>query len=298
MAKQDIKSFALYGEFGELDNPDFVHIETIASRSQIYDGTIRPHIHNDLFQVIYIRQGQAKVTLEKLQHDVDGPCAITIAPGIVHGFQFQPDTDGHVLTVAGSLPLSGADERGKSLFEVFYRAPLIINFFGSAADSQSIADLLGTIAVEHAWPRFKRTLMLEWQVQILLLRLHRQLLTDNRDSDGTNPGRDVLNRFRTLVENHYREHWEVQAYADRLGLSEHHLTRLCRENLHKTPLEIIHHRVVLEAERKLIYTIDPVSMIAYELGFKDPAYFSRLFKRKTGTTPGAYRRQRGLLKMD
>lgn len=296
MKKQDIETFTLYGEFGELESPDFVHIEKIASRSRLYDGNIRPHIHSDLFQLIHIEQGKALVTLEKTQLEMYAPCLLTLPPGTVHGFIFDPDTDGNVLTVAGSLLLHSSDTRSKTLFESFYQKPLIIALADDPAIAQAISQTLNNIALEHAWPRPSRTLMLEWQVQILLLQLHRILVASNRSKAETNPSYEVLNRFRTLIEGHYREHWDVLMYADRLGVTEHSLTRLCRQQLRKTPLEIIQQRLILEAERKLIYTVDPVSMVAYELGFSDPAYFTRLFKRKTGATPGAYRKSRKLIK--
>jgi AraC family transcriptional activator of pobA len=47
---------------------------------------------------------------------------------------------------------------------------------------------------------------------------------------------------------------------------------------------------MLEAARRdLVFTPTPIQGIAYSLGFSDPAYFNRFFRRQTGTTPGAYR---------
>ncbi|MFO7288350.1 MAG: helix-turn-helix domain-containing protein, partial [Gammaproteobacteria bacterium] len=55
------------------------------------------------------------------------------------------------------------------------------------------------------------------------------------------------------------------------------------------PIKLVHHRVLLEAKRQLLYTTKPVSEIAYGLGFDDPAYFTRFFSRRTGMSPRAYR---------
>lgn len=296
MGNHDIKHFALYGEVGELDNPDFVHIENIDRRSKLYDGNIRPHVHNDLFQLIYIQQGKSRVSLEKQQQEVQAPCVITIPPGTVHGFIFEPDTQGEVLTFSGSLPLTASDERSKPVFENLYTKGLIIDLADDETTAEIILSILQQIIGEHAWPNIGRDLMLEHLVQMLLLHLNRHLIATNKEKSSANPSLEVLGRFRLLVETHYLQHWDVSVYADKLGLTENRLTRLCRSNLKKTPLEIIQRRLILEAERKLIYTVDPVSMIAYDLGFKDPAYFARLFKRKTGLTASAYRKERKLFK--
>ncbi len=59
--------------------------------------------------------------------------------------------------------------------------------------------------------------------------------------------------------------------------------------VNKNALQLIHERVLLEAKRNLIYTVQSVSQISYGLGFNDPAYFSRFFKRLTGQPPKAFR---------
>lgn len=298
MSNPDIKHFALYGEVGELDNPDFVHIEKIERRSRLYDGNISPHVHNDLFQLIFINLGSALVTLEKQQQSVNAPCVITIPPGAIHGFLFEKGTQGEVLTLSGNLPLVGSNARSKPYFESFYNKPMLIDLRGHGDISKIFTDTLERITMEHAWPQSGRSLMLEWLIQVLLLHLHRRVIANQQDKPLANPSLGIINQFRLLVESHFRDHWEVSRYAAQLGLTENRLSRLCRTNLNKTPLEIIQQRLILEAERKLIYTIDSVSLIAYDLGFKDPAYFARLFKRKTGLTASAYRKERMLFKSD
>jgi AraC family transcriptional activator of pobA len=70
------------------------------------------------------------------------------------------------------------------------------------------------------------------------------------------------------------------------------LNRLCLKLAGKSAFDIVHDRLMLEACRKLTYAPSSVASIAYELGFQDPAYFSRAFKRHTGLTPKAFRERR------
>jgi AraC family transcriptional activator of pobA len=56
-------------------------------------------------------------------------------------------------------------------------------------------------------------------------------------------------------------------------------------------MQMVHARILLEAKRQLCYTSNSVSEIAYALGFDDPAYFTRFFSQRTGTSPRTFRRR-------
>ncbi|MBU4518401.1 MAG: helix-turn-helix domain-containing protein, partial [Gammaproteobacteria bacterium] len=92
-----------------------------------------------------------------------------------------------------------------------------------------------------------------------------------------------------LVEQHFLEHWPLERYASRLGLSTQRLNRLARAGSGRSALELVHERLTREACRRLVYIAAPAASLALELGFEDPAYFSRFFKRRTGLSPQRWR---------
>ena len=98
-----------------------------------------------------------------------------------------------------------------------------------------------------------------------------------------------FSRFANLVEMHYHEQWSVQQYAHLLGVSGVRLNAICHEMCQQTALQVIHQRLLLEAKRSLLYTVMTVANISDRLGFSEQAYFSRFFKRLTGSTPNAFR---------
>jgi AraC family transcriptional activator of pobA len=98
-----------------------------------------------------------------------------------------------------------------------------------------------------------------------------------------------IERFRALVDAHFRDHLSVERYADKLGVTPGQLTRLSREVLGMSSLDVIHARVVHEAQRDLVYSSLTVKQIAASLGFVDEAYFARFFRKQTGRPPSEFR---------
>ncbi len=91
--------FHLYGDPPDDQAFDFIHIETISSRSSIHDWTIRAHRHRNLFQILLIVRGGGEMTFEAQAIGFDAPAAIIIPATIAHGFRFRADaTEGWVLT--------------------------------------------------------------------------------------------------------------------------------------------------------------------------------------------------------
>jgi AraC family transcriptional activator of pobA len=287
----NIPSFALYGERGAPVGAEFVHIEDIRSRSQLYNWEIKSHLHRGLFQVVCLLDGGARVSVDELTTERRGPIAIAIPPATVHAFRFLPRTHGYVLTVAETMLIAGAAQRRRSIFDDLLREPRILDLAATPGLAGRVRALLDQIAAEFKARLPERPLMLEWLVRAALLLFARAQVSL---ADTARPDRarsDLFARFRALVEAHYREQWSVPAYAAALHVSESRLNRACRALADKSAFEVVQERMLLEARRRLIYISAPVSQLAYELGFQDAAYFCRFFKKHSGVTPTEFRRR-------
>ncbi len=100
---------------------------------------------------------------------------------------------------------------------------------------------------------------------------------------------DVIRRFNYLVDIHYKTKRKVSDYAELLFKSPKTLSNLFSIYNHKSPQQIILDRLALEAKRLIHFTDKQNQEIAYDLGFNDPAHFSRFFKKMTFLTPSEYR---------
>jgi AraC family transcriptional activator of pobA len=275
-----IPRYALYGE-GQAASPGgFAHIETIAERSALHDWEIGVHRHDHFVQVLLVEEGHAAITLEADTTGLEGPGRVIVPAAAVHGFRFRQGTRGFVLTLSTDFSTRAAGTSD----------PLLATLARGG-----IAPLLPETAARALWlAREMLSLQQDWQQRDpLFLALAEALIrTLGRDGagEGASPRDDQrLTRFRQLVELHYRQHRDLDFYAGALGLTRRTLSRLTAAQLGCSPMDLIHRRLALEAQRLLRYTNATATQVAAELGFEDPSYFSRFYLRLTGKRPGVER---------
>lgn len=282
-----VPTFSLYGEAQTAVSREFIHIEEISARSAARNWQIDTHTHEGLLQVLFVFSGTARVRLDSLEQDYEPPLAVVIPPGVIHAFKFMPQTEGCVLTL-DSAGLASQSEDATQMFAVLRGAAEVIHLSGEEGQAaHRIRGLLDQIEAEFHAPGAASVRLQVWLVRALLLLLVRERLRADESADGN--GNALMEKFRQLVEAHYAEHWPVETYAAALNLTESRLNRLSRKLSGQTAFALTQERLLLEARRKLIYTATPVSQLAYELGFSDPAYFCRFFKKLTGLAPSSFR---------
>jgi AraC family transcriptional regulator, transcriptional activator of pobA len=152
---------------------------------------------------------------------------------------------------------NGTRERVKKVFEILHQ---ILYIDKDPTDTEIILAYLNTLLAELNSAYFK----------------------DKESINSLNTNLSKFIEFKLVVETHLSEQPSVHTIAEKLALSTNSLYRIVKEYSGVSPKDFFTNRLMIEAQRKLHYSNLSVKELAYELGFNDPAYFSRLFKKCTG----------------
>jgi AraC family transcriptional regulator, transcriptional activator of pobA len=285
-----IPDYFLYGEARRGIPGRFVHVETIEARSARHHWKIDPHLHRCMHQMVLVAHGRGIARAEGAIAHFQPP-ALALAPaGAVHGYEFEPGTQGFVVSFAEELLLDLA-RRDAALARLF-AAPQTLEMPGGSPQATALLRAARALAREHSLPGTGSALLLEGWLCVLLahaLQASQPLL---RPVDASlSRSRELVTRFRGLIESGFRSNRSIPEYARALRVSEARLRNACLSAAGQPPVHLVHARLLLEAKRRLVYTAMPVAEIAYALGFDDPAYFTRFFTRRAGLSPRGYRAQ-------
>lgn len=137
--------------------------------------------------------------------------------------------------------------------------------------------------------------MLRSLLKRMLIISTRRLSKNVRELPINHSGMNTIRQFNLLVEQHFRQKHKVKEYADLLFKSPKTLSNIFHKYGEKTPLLVIHERILLEAKRLLLYSDKITEEIAFILGYTDAGHFSKFFKKQIGMSPHAFRQEKQAL---
>lgn len=281
-----IPTFYLYGEPRRSVDERFVHIEALDDRSRPSEWTIRPHAHAELNHIFHISAGGGAMWADSRTVAFGAPCLLLVPAGIVHGFEWQAETAGVVVTLATTY-LTDAGRRDRALADLFVETSLVRL---GPEDSEAMARALTRLALEMGWAAPGHVAAADacaLQLLVTILRLSGR----ERDPVSRDPPvhAALVARLRERIEARFRSRESVEDQASALGVSSRRLRTACAAVARQSPSQMLDERALLEAKRLLIYGNLSVAEISHALGFDDPAYFSRFFLKRTGRSPKAWR---------
>ena len=289
-SRSPVPRFFLYGEPPRDPDERFVHVETIADRSRLYDWKIRPHGHRALHQVLVISSGGGEMQAETQRHSFEGPALLTVPAGVIHGFAFFPDTEGYVITFAEALFRELC--RSEPAFRPLFVAASCASLAGDLAQQQELADALPRLKRELAWQAPACNAAISARLTTILVSAIRALhQPEIATSAAANARAALVARFREKLEAHLHIGLTIAQYAKALNVTPAQLRAACLEVTGKPPVRVLEDRMLLEAKRTLAYTNMTVTETAYYLGFGDPAYFSRFFRKLAGESAATFRKR-------
>jgi AraC family transcriptional activator of pobA len=287
--------FHLYGDPPDDQAFDFIHIETISSRSSIHEWTIRAHRHRNLFQILLIVRGGGEMTFEAQALAFEAPAAIVVPATIAHGFRFRPDaTEGWVVTFTEDVTRALGDRSGEGLARLRALAADPIVPLAGDAEVERIGRLCAALHEERFVAREGYRLAMRGYLALIAIAVARLAASRARTGAATLiPADPTVDALRYLVEEHFRKERQLSFYAGKLAMTPDRLNDHVKRAAGVTAGHLIRQRVLTEAKRQLVFTNQPIHEIAYDLTFADPSHFARFFRKQTGTTPQAFRDQGG-----
>lgn len=275
----------LYVERPEEEEKWFVNIGHATERGR---RRTDPHAHPDYGQVIFVRSGRGAMNLEGSSVPFEGPCVLLLPTGCVHGLDYEIDVDRWVVTIEVSY-LTQVNAKLHEFIQL-WSAPRMIPLPSTAGMATEFFGLITRLAQELESKTVGHVVGTEALLTSLFLMLVRGIQLDHIDNgDATYNEIRLADRFRELIDQHYRQNLPLQEYASIMAVSLVQLRAACASATGQSPTKMIHARIITEAKRNLIFGEMSVEQIAFGLGFSDAAYFTRFFRKEVGEAPSQFR---------
>ncbi len=248
---------------------------------------VRNEVHrHDFHEIFFLAEGSGEHMIDLSNHPFTAPCMHAIVAGQVHRLSRSGDSSGVVLMFQREAIHGDAmDDDLHALFSGSNGGPV----WALGTEQLDLArTLLDLIARESATDDPAARRAANGLLAVLIAKCAHWAGAQQERRTELEPG-DVTRRFLGDVERDFLTERRVGAYAERYAISVDHLSDLLRSRIGRSAMEILQDRLILEAKRLLLHSTLSVKEVGFALNMEDPAYFSRVFKKATGTTPGEYR---------
>jgi len=249
-----------------------------------------PHRH-DYFEILFVENSSGQHIIDYEAYEIKSPVFYLLSKGQIHFWKLKTPLTGKALLFPREFLIPPAvahnSEGDLALFNSLSKAPFVcIN----DDELPKIQEILGNIQEEFSRKSDRSLSMLRAYVHILIVTLFRIHAREQNEKilDKSNV---MVREFRQLVAENFITMRSVQEYADLIGISTTHLRDTVKEITGYSPGQLIRQEIIFEAKRQLANTEATTAEIGYALNFEDTSYFSRFFKRETGTSPSTYREE-------
>ena len=267
----------------------------ISRMEEIYErrGGVKddPHRH-DFYTVLLVVKGKGEHIIDFNSYPIEDMQVHFIGPGQVHQVIEHEASTGYSMVFStrflleNHIPVDFIEDL--NLFNNYGYAPPM-----SLEDSQ-LGQLRQICEEMLSWyknPRKHWSHAIGSLLKLFLIECNNHCSLPSTGESPKEGSQRILKDFRRLVNENYREMHSTSAYADRLHITPDHLNRVIKTQIGKTAKEYIQARIMIAARRMLYFTQLSNKEIAYALGFSEPAHFSSFFKKCSGTSPSAFRKE-------
>ena len=243
------------------------------------------------FKIYWIEEGSGTYEIDFKQFKIQNSGLFFLSPGqiltvksekVKTGYQISFDKDFYCVETHGkAIACNGI------LFNNVHRATFISL---QKEDTPIFQNLVSHIIEELDNPGVAHQAMVESYLRMFLIHALRKYDQQQPDMQrGKDDSHQLVADFIALIEKHFKTIHSVSDYADKLFISPKSLSKRLHSLGYPTPTQMIRDRIMLQAKRSLKFSNKSIKEIAFDLGFEDPGYFTRLFKKETSQSPQVYR---------
>ena len=246
-----------------------------------------PHKHS-FYEIIWVESGSTRQSIDYMSYDVNPQSLFFISPGQLHQFEeWQQVTGGSVMFTEDFLLVDRQDK--SKLFELSFLDNLYSNPLLQLAqkDFKEVAHTIQLLINEKRRKDYSPSI-LRSLLNVLLEQIQR-CVDEERGKSFSLKYIVLFKQFKYLLDRSFTLNLTVSSYAEQLNITQHHLNDVVKQITGETASSAIRARSVLEAKRLLAYTDNTITEIADHLGYEDPSYFARVFKKDTNMTPAEFK---------
>lgn len=271
------------------------HMPQLFTASEVDDCS--PHVHS-FYEILWFQEGTGHHTVDFMDYEVRPGTVFFLSPGQVHNFdsicQCGQNNGYRGVAIKMCTDFMRDEECAGNLFlkyNVFHTYDTTPYYYIDESVGAKLHTIVGAMEAEaQRYGEFGNTDVLKSLLRIFLVTIHRYGTQETPlRLDNIRPSHQLFIQFRKLVDQEFTRLHTVQEYADRLNVAVRTLNKSVNECSQKSPLAFINDRIILEAKRMVRYSNMMIKEIAFELGYDDPSYFVKLFKRQTGHLPSEFR---------
>jgi len=229
-------------------------------------------------------------------YDYEEGTLIFIAPGQVYGVESETKQQGVGKALIFHPDLIHGTSLGRNIKEyTFFSYEVNEALHLSTRERAIVNDCFEKIGyeLEHAIDNHSKTLIVSY-IELFLNYCKR--FYERQFITRSHVNKDVLTRFEKVVEEYFSSELPIESglpsvkyCAEKLFLSPNYLGDLLKKETGKSAQEHIQLKLIDAAKEKIYDTSKSISDIAYELGFKYPQHFTRMFKKEVGMSPNEFR---------
>lgn len=272
MAIQDIKTYN-YKDIFSLQTVAFEKACVVNKPKQI-----------NTYSIFWIKEGKGTYTIDFKRYSFEGNVLLFLSPGQVFTINSEKIKEAYQLSFIKDFYCIQTHDAEIAcngvLFNNVYESPFL---YPSEQESKKLDYIITLLVEEFELAETAQYDMLQSYLKQFIIhsvRLKKESYALVEDTETK-----LFKDFSLLVELNFKKLHSVTEYANRLGISPKSLTKHLQKLGTATPSDFIKNRIIIEAKRQLLYDNEAVKHIAFDLGFNDPAYFSRFFTKATGISP-------------